>query len=291
MSIRTVPASRIILGASALAGGERRTMAFAANSCDISNSVTGEGTPRGEVTTRVLADGMTIQFLKGDAARAYMDDVYRKNPLRAAAHAKGQKLLADMGYAPADRVYVLRHFNPQRPFRTTLVSFRLTPAQTYDYNSGSEDFTWYSSDTGDNSTWTGQFSYANSSTNDWGDWSANHDDSDINTIWSQVNWSYLNGDSTGGCCRYVRDDEPPCASCGVKKVRAHYPDVWYGTNRPRALPAAWRGNYRAFYGCAAAWCGGAALGGYLFAGPAAPEAFTVGCTTALVGCSYGSLWY
>lgn len=195
-----------------------------------------------------------------------------------------------MGYPKPDRVFVLRRFNPQRPVQTTAISFRVMPAQTFDYNNGTEDFTWYSSDTGDNSTWTGQFSYSNNVANVWGDWNANHDDSNINTIWSQVNWAYLVGDSTGNCCRWVQNGTPPGTHGRVENVRAHrYPDVWY-MDQPRVQLAGWHGNYRAFYGCATAWCGGAGLGAYLFAGTGAPLAFAAGCTGALIGCSYGSLW-
>jgi hypothetical protein len=277
----------VILGVSVLGGSWRGTTAFAANSCDTSG-----GGAFGEVTTRVSANGVTTQFLTGDAARAYMNEVYKKNPLRAAAHAKGQKLLADMGYQPSDKIYVVRNFAPPRaPVRTTLVTFRLTPAQLYDYNNGTEDFTWDSVDTGDNSTWTGLFSYANNASNVWGDWSANHDLSSMSTVWSQVNWSYLNGDSAGGCCHYIRNDESPRAHGSIRAVSDHYPDVWYGKESPRPHPVGWRGNYRAFYGCATFWCGGTAIGAALFAGPTAPAVFAGGCTAALVGCSYDTLFY
>jgi hypothetical protein len=64
----------------------------------------------------------------------------------------------------------------------------------------------------------------------------------------------------------------------------------------------WRGGWRAWFKCSAAWCGGAILGSIITCGALnwwnaeiafAPCAITgsgIGCIGSAVGCSYGTLW-
>jgi hypothetical protein len=174
-----------------------------------------------------------------------------------------------MGAIRTQEIFVARHIFRKvqpPPVRTTLVDYRMSPTQTFEANDGSIDIVFVSWDDGDNSHWLGEFSAGNSQTADWAHYTASHDLISESTIW-QVIWGHLEGDSAGEAPRYISHDTEPCDPCSHRIVKAtdRYPDVWYGLRSPRPQPVRWIGDYRGFYGCSVAWCGGAVFASLLLA--------------------------
>jgi hypothetical protein len=257
-----------------------------------------------EVVTKIVGNGSAaVQVLRGAAARAYQRQVHGRSPRRAAAFARAAERLGRMGYKPTDKVVAQRIVRRSvvRSGGIMPVSLKLTPTgQTTEVSDGVVDLIWTSWDTGDNSTWTGVTEASNYEDNLWGTFTGQHDLTSEDTAWRQVFWANYEGGGDGGGPYPIRYDVQPSPDYGRRAAKG---GVLAGA--PRLLLAAaggpgavayvrpnrwWKGDYRGYYGCSAAWCAGAAIGCALFADGAAPGCFAAGCTGAMIGCSYGTLW-
>jgi hypothetical protein len=222
-----------------------------------------------------VADKADVEILTGTEATGHLQALQTR---RHASFEKAAALLRKRGFVPTDHAFVMR---PRHHVRDT-TRRALPPFELAEFSSETSDgeFDVWSWDDGDPGTWEGTIYAENYHNGSWVQFNAQIDISTgAESIWDEVVGGYDAADDSGPVDR---------ASLKARQATAILASLEHSVPTQSGIHAV-RWDAQTFYGCALKGCLAAAVG-CIFSGPAWPECFFVGCTTAISYCILDQLF-
>jgi len=222
-----------------------------------------------------VVDKADVEILTGPEASGHLQALQAR---RHASFEKAAALLRKRGFVPTDHAFVMR---PRHQVRD--VTGRASPPfSLVQFSSSTSDgeFDVWSWDDGDPGTWEGTIYAENYHNGSWVQFNAQIDiRTGADSIWDEVVGGYD-----------APDDEGPFdrAALKTRQAKAILASLQHVVPPQNPIQLV-KWNAQAFYGCALKGCLAAAAG-CLFSGPAWPECFFVGCTSAIAYCILDQLF-